>query len=130
MYSQVQELPHDTPLTKGTFLEATRVLKEGAVKLAAAAGQSDAAVIELQKEITAANGTVSMLQQEVATANTELELKAAANAALTTANTELEKKAATTAESTALLGEKLRSVHKELKDILPTKVRMLVAIAP
>jgi hypothetical protein len=106
------------------------VLKEGPVKFAAAAGQSDAAVIELQKEVTAANGTVSMLQQAVATANTELELKAAANAALTTANTELERNVGEDAKTLALLGEKLRSVHKELKDILPTKVRMLVAIAP
>jgi hypothetical protein len=93
LYSQVQELalPHDTSLTKGTFLEASRVLKERAVKCAAAAGQSDAANTMLQKEVTAANGTVSVLQQEIATANTELELKAAANAVLTTANTELER---------------------------------------
>jgi hypothetical protein len=71
-----------------------------------------------------------MLQQAVATANTALELKAAANAALTTANTELEWNVGEDAKTLALLGEKLRSVHKELKDILPTKVRLLVAIAP
>jgi hypothetical protein len=124
LYSQVQELalPHDTPLTKGTFLEASRVLKERAVKFAAAAGQSDAAVVELQKELTTTNGKVSMLQQAITTANTELELKAAANAALTTANTGLEETAAATAKTLALLEEKLCSALAMLNEALLDEV--------
>jgi hypothetical protein len=99
LYSHVQKLvqPHDTPLNKDTFLEASGVLKEAAVKLAAA-------------ETTLASTRIELGQRD------------AANAVLTTANIKFKKQAAATAEAAAMLCNKLRSVHAMLKEALPHEV--------
>jgi chromosome segregation ATPase len=83
---------------------------------------ADDNLLSVTTQLNTVNTKLSASEAALASVCTELEQKAAANAALTTANTELEERSAVTAESTALLNNKLCSVHAMLKEALPGEV--------